>query len=140
MKLFCKLMFPVLIANLSLADSAVAADKTQAWGARIKSSQSATMRNRNQNARVWVGEHARGWGLGSRITNTLTTSMAFQAQSAQKALENIKTSNSQTNNYVSSACGNCVTFQNSGNNYSITNTMITSVNTGSVTSTAIFNN
>lgn len=135
-----KLILSVVFINLLMINTAPAGDKTQAWGARLNSFNSVTMRSRNQNARAWIGEQARGWGLGSRITNTLTTSSSFHLQSSKKALDNIKSNNDQTNFISVSACGTCVNLQNTGNNFSINNTSINSVNNGSTTSAGLFNN
>lgn len=137
-----KRLLSVFVLQLFIMDAGVAADKTQAWGARMTTSHSSitAMRNRNKHAKAWIGEQARGWGQGSRITNTLTTSMGFHLQSSQKALDEIKSNTNQVNSMSASACGTCVTLQNTGDNASISGSLITSVNSGSVTSFAAFNN
>lgn len=137
-----KLLLPALALNLVIINPGVAADKTQAWGARMTTSHSSitAMRNRNKHAKAWIGDQTRGWGQGSRMTNPLTTSMGFHLQSSQKALEEIKSNTNLINTMSASACGTCVTLQNTGDNASISGSSITSVNSGSVTSFAAFNN
>lgn len=131
--------FSLLIMLLN-TDFAMAGDKTQAWGGRVNGLIAGTMRNRNQNARIWIGEQARGWGAGSRITNSLTTSMAFHLQSTRNAQQALAINQNEPNNFTSSACGTCFNYQNTGNGFSIGNNAVTSTNSGSVTSTSLFNN
>ena len=140
MTILFNLILPMTLVLQAYPAISIAADKTQAWGGHLNSSHSGTMRNRNQNAKAWIGEQARGWGQGSRLTNTLTTSTTFHLQSSQKAIETINSNTSQVNSLSVSACGTCTTFQNSGNTYSITNSSVSSVNSGSITSASIFNN
>lgn len=135
-----KFLLPLVYISLADVHASWAADKTQAWGARMTASHSATMRNRNKSARVWVGEQVRGWGQGSRITNGLTTSMAFHLESSQKALETIKSNTDVANRMSVSACGTCVSLENNGNDYAISGNAVNSVNSGSVTSLAEFTN
>lgn len=129
------------IVLMSLAGSglSVAADKTQAWGGKINGNSSSTMRNRNQHARIWIGEQSRGWGAGSRVTNPLTTSSAFHLQASNEAVRALQINENDVITYSTTACGTCVSFQNNGNNFSVINNSVVSTNSGSVTSTSQFN-
>lgn len=134
------LVVTVIFGSLSFNASVYAGDKTQAWGARMPNSKNTTMRNRNKSARVWIGEQARGWGLGSRMSSNLTTSMNFHANAAVQAVEDLKSNNTQRVRESVSACGTCVTLENSGDQFAITNSGLTSVNGASVTTYAGFFN
>lgn len=140
MRIPFKFILTLLIGNLFFAIDCGASEKTQAWGARMGDTKSATMRNRNKNARVWMGEQARGWGVGSRMNSALTTSMNFHVKSAVQALSNTQSNANQASSFSASACGTCTTLQNIGDNFVISSSSLSSVNSASVTSHAAFNN
>lgn len=134
------LLAATVLSTLLSAPAAYAGDKAQAWGARMPNSRNTTMRNRAKSARVWIGEQARGWGVGSRMTSNLTTSMHFHAKGAAQAVDAIKTNRTQVVRESVSACGTCITLENSGDQFAITNSVLRSINGASVTTYAEFFN
>ncbi len=130
----------IVLLGLIGSGLSVAADKAQAWGGKINGNSSSTMRNRNQHARIWIGEQSRGWGAGSRVTNPLTTSSAFHLQASNDAAKALQRNENDVITYSTAACGTCVSFQNKGNDFSVINNSVVSTNSGSVTSTSQINN
>ena len=135
----CRIITGILLLSLVGSGLSVAADKSQAWGGKINGNSSSTMRNRNQHARIWIGEQSRGWGAGSRVTNPLTTSTAFHLQASKDATKALQINENDVITYSTTACGTCVSFQNTGNDFSVINNSVVSTNSGSVTSTSQFN-
>ncbi len=130
----------LVLSTLAYAPTLSAADKAQAWGGKLPNTKNATMRNRNKSARIWIGEQARGWGVGSRISSSLTTSMNFHTKASTQALNALKENKTQIVRESVSACATCVSLENSGEHFAITNSVLTSINGASVTTSAEFSN